>query len=226
MRVIDTYVDELDAALRGPRHAKDDLLTEVRDHLFDATEAYQRGGLDPRAAQLRAVREFGEVAEIAPDFQMELGLAQGRRTALLVLFVFLAQPFIWGYLWRWVSGVPAEQPRLGYALADSMVEWLGGATILLSLVAVAAYGIGVRYLGTRPLIIRATGVFGYAVTVVFGAFGFLLTVVLPLERPPLPTVFGLLWTAVFTALPLTVIARSARRCFAMSPRDRVAARPR
>lgn len=226
MRVIERYVAEFDAVLRGPRRAKDDLLTEVREHLTDSAEAYRRGGLGPEAAQRQAVREFGELDELVPEYQTELGLAQGRRTALLVLFIFAAQPFIWGYAYRWISGTATEQPRTGYALADSLVEWLGGLTMLLALVAVTAHGIGVRYLGAHRLIIKATGVFGYAVTVVFGGFGFLLTVVLSPERAALPTMIGLLCTAMFSVLPLICIARSARRCFAtLAPRP-VAARPR
>lgn len=227
MRVIDRYVAEFDAVLRGPRQAKNDLLTEMRDHLIDSTEAHQRGGLDPEAAQRRAVREFGELDELVPEYQTELGLAQGRRTALLVLWIFVAQPFIWGYLYRWVSWTSVDAPRSGYALADSLVEWLGGVTMLASILVVAAYEIGVRYLGVRRVIIRATGVFAYAVAAVFATFGFLMTFVLNPDNAQLPPFGGLLWTAVFLVLPLTMIALSARRCLAVSSQlDLVAARPR
>jgi hypothetical protein len=84
--VIDAYVAELGGILRGPRRAKADLLDEARDSLVDAVRAYQDRGLDRQAAERRAVEEFGDVAEIAPGYQTELGLVQGRRTALLVLF--------------------------------------------------------------------------------------------------------------------------------------------
>jgi hypothetical protein len=214
--VIDGYIAQLDTALRGPRRAKRDLLTEARDHLIDATEAYQDNGLGREAAERHAVREFGEPAEIVPGFQTELGLAQGRRTALLVLCVFAAQPFIWGYAHRWVSGTSVEDPRTGYAIADSLVEWLGGLTILASILVVAAYGIGVRYLGARRAIVRATGVFGFVVSAVFGGFGVLLTFVLSPEPGSTLTVVNLLWTVVFMMAPLTWIATSARRCLVMS----------
>src|SRR5262245_50362297 len=90
-RVIDAYIDQLRGTLRGPRRATADLLTEARDSLVDAAEAYERDGFGRAAAETRAVREFGDVRVVAPEYQNELGLAQARRTALLVLAVITLQ---------------------------------------------------------------------------------------------------------------------------------------
>ncbi|MEN3308104.1 MAG: hypothetical protein V7603_4306 [Micromonosporaceae bacterium] len=81
---IDGYLAGLAAALRGPRRVKADLLAEARDSLYDAADAYQKMGLTAAAAQRRAVADFGDHAEIAPAYQAELAIAQGRRTALLI----------------------------------------------------------------------------------------------------------------------------------------------
>lgn len=51
MDVIDAYVAALGGALRGPRPAKADLVTEVRDSLADAAAAHEHGGLGREAAE-------------------------------------------------------------------------------------------------------------------------------------------------------------------------------
>ena len=69
MEIIDAYIAELEAALRGPRRARLDLLTETRDSLMDATEAYVHQGMELTAAQRRALRDFGEIDVIAPKYR-------------------------------------------------------------------------------------------------------------------------------------------------------------
>jgi hypothetical protein len=211
--VIDAYVAELGGALRGPRRAKVDLLAEARDSLVDAARAHEHRGLDRDAAERQAVEEFGGVPEIAPGYQTELGLAQGRRTALLVLFVLAAQPFGWSAIASLVGDPSNRDPGPVYVLLDALAAWLGVAAIVGALFAALACGIGVRYLGARRWLVQATGVFALAVVSVFGLMGLLLTVLTPVaDARSLLTVTGLPWTVTFLGAPLTWIAMSARRC--------------
>jgi len=197
--VIEAYLSELDAALRGPRRAKADLLAEARDHLRDTAAAYESDGLSPRAAEHAATRDFGDLAEIAPAYQTELGWARGRRTAVTVLFVFAAQPFIWGIAFPWITGAPTDSP------ADGMVEKLGGLTIVLALLTVLTYRVGMRYAAVRTRITRVTGLVTIAVCVLFIAFGILLTAQSPGGLVPL-------WMITFILAPMSWTAVCAHRC--------------
>lgn len=214
MEPIDAYVAELEAALRGPRRARSDLLTETRDSLIDATEAYQQRGMERAAAERQAVREFGEVDVIAPQYQTELALAQGHRTAVITLFTLLAQPVVWNDA---VLPVPASQHDPGpvYAVLSELVEWFGGSAILGSVLAVLACGIGVRYLTARRPLARITGAFAVTVSAVLAVLGVALTAVnttpLPLFDSP-----GVVWLFVFLLAPLACVAASGRRCLRMA----------
>jgi len=210
--VIDTYIAELDAALRGPRRARTDLLTEARDSLVDATRAYEDGGLPAAAAERRAVREFGDVRHIAREFQAELGLAQSRRTAVLCLCVLLLQPLAWGNAWYVAAASnPAGEPAAPYALLSELVEWLGGGAIVGSLAAVAASGIGMRHLRTPRWITQVTGFFTVTVAGLLGAMGLLLTVLNP-QPLPLLAPYGLPWVTAVLLMPMLFVALSGRRC--------------
>src|SRR5688572_16599638 len=101
---IDGYAGLLAGALRGPRRLRDDLVTEARDGLVDATEAYRARGLDRAAAERAAVVDFGPVAEIAAAYRPELALAQARRSAVLLSMLILIQPIVWAEgRWPWVD---------------------------------------------------------------------------------------------------------------------------
>ncbi|HEU4421950.1 MAG TPA: permease prefix domain 1-containing protein, partial [Pilimelia sp.] len=125
--MIDRYIAELDGALRGPRHAKADLITEARDSLVDAAEAYEGRGLSREAAQRRAVCEFGEVREIASGYQTELGLTQARRTALLVFFALVTQTVLAEYAWRSAAAGGIRRPVPGYVFLAELVDRLSVA---------------------------------------------------------------------------------------------------
>jgi hypothetical protein len=125
-RDIEAYVAELDRKLRGSYRTKRDMLTEAHDSLIDATAAYQKAGLDPLDAERRAVAEFGDLAEIASGYQTELGLAQSRRTAWLVIATLVLQTVVWDNL---LPALFSERPVAGGFLAESVdtsLEWLGG----------------------------------------------------------------------------------------------------
>ncbi|WP_231931535.1 permease prefix domain 1-containing protein [Micromonospora echinospora] len=207
MDMIEAYVAELDKALRGPRATKADLLAEARDGLMDAADAYEDAGLDRRDAERRAVAEFGAVPEIAPDYQTELGLAQGRRTALLIFFVLAAQPVLWRLTRHLAGGVGYDSP--GYRLVDEAVSWMGTATLFAAILAATAAGYGVRYFGARRRLVRATGVFAFAVCVVFSVLGVMLTVLTP---NALMSLAGLPSALVFLGIPLAGIGIAGRNC--------------
>lgn len=203
--MIEAYLAELDAALRGPRRAKTDLLAEARDHLRDTAAAYENDGLSSRAAEHAATEDFGDLAEIVPAYQTELGWAQGRRTALTVLFVFAAQPFAWGIAFPWITGAPTNSP------ADGVVEQLGGLTILLAMLTVLAYRIGMRHPAVRTRITRLTGHATIVVCLSFIVFGTLLTAQSPDGLVPV-------WMITFILAPMSWTAVSARRCLTTTAR--------
>jgi HAAS len=209
--VIDAYIAELDAALRGPRRARTDLLTEARDSLVDATRAYERRGLPPAAAERQAVREFGDIHQIAPEFQAELGLTQSRRTAMLCLCMLLLQPLAWDNAW-YAAAVPdmTDYPA-PYALLSELVEWFGGGAIVGSLSAALASGIGVRYLRAPHRLARITGVFAITVAGALGVTGLLLTALNP-QPVSLLRAHGLPWVTMVLLVPMLLVALSGRRC--------------
>jgi len=213
--LIDTYITELGNALRGPRRAKADLLAEARDSLVDAADARQRDGADRAAAERAAIDEFGVLPEILPGYQAELGLTQGRRTALIVLFVFAAQPFIWSYAYRWATNTTQEDSRTGFRLADDLVEKLGGITLLVSMLAVLGYWLGMRYPAVRCRLTRVTGVFAMVVAAVFMAFATFL-MLFAAKPTALLLVINVGWMVAFIVIPMSVIAVSARRCLVMA----------
>lgn len=224
---IDAYVAELGRALRGPRRLKADLLAEARDGLIDAAEARQGSGFDADDAQRLAIADFGTVAEVAGDYQSELGLSQGRRTGLLICLAMAAQPVAWD-IWRHFTGGPGIAGP-AYPMIDDWVRWSGMASIAGGLLTVAALGIGTRYLRSPRPLIRAAGIFGFAVVTVVALLGALLTAVSPATGPLLGW-SGLPSTVLLLGLPLAVVAVAARRCLAAAgPRswsDPAAARPR
>jgi hypothetical protein len=223
--VVDAYLKELGRHLRGPRRTRADLLAEARGGLIDTTEGYERRGLSTAEAQRRAVAEFGSMAEVAPGYQAELAVAQSRRTSFLIFVIFVAQCFLWDD-----KGGVARGVEHGWMI--DMVKWGGGAVMLGALLALAGTARGVRYLGVRRELARATAVFGFVVVIAFAAMAVLLTAVHTADAELLG-LSGLPRAAVFLMLPLGVIAASANRCrrAAMTTvpaitRDAVAARPR
>lgn len=198
---IDTYLTRLNAALKGPRRAKADLLTEARDGLEEAAEAYEQEGATRQAAEHAAVTDFGELAEIIPGYQTELGWAQGRQTVLAVLFVFGAQPFAWGYAFQWATGMSSDQPYT----ADEIVENLGGITILLALLGLLAYRIGMRHPAIRARLTRITGIGALTACALLITLSAVMAVLVG-------NVVSLVWMVAFALVPVIWVARSARRC--------------
>jgi hypothetical protein len=187
--VLTAYLDELSRSLRGPRRPKADLLAEARGSLIDAVGAREARGVPTGEAQRQALAEFGTVAEVAPGYQTELAVAQGRRTGALILAVFLTQCFLW------------DDVRTIWPIAG--VKYAGGLTILLAVGALLAS----RRAGRRSSFL--TGIFGYAVVALFAVMGAVLTSMrLGHEFLGLS---GIPRTVVFLLVPLGAIAFSSQR---------------
>ncbi|GAB3421595.1 hypothetical protein GCM10027569_51370 [Flindersiella endophytica] len=203
--MIDDYIAGLEAALRGSRRTKADLLTEARDGLTDVADAYYLHGLSRSEAEEQAVAEFGTVAELAPLYQREIGLAQGRRTALLVALTLIIQPILWTYVWDALI-VRGNDQRLPFI--DLATNYLGSTSIVLALVVAALCG--PRGPNVPARLGRAVGVFGFIVAAIFSGLGLVSTLIS--RDPNLPTAIGPLCLTGFLLVPMALVVLSSRRC--------------
>lgn len=208
MTTVDAYVADLDADLVGPQRAKADLMTEVRDHLTDARDAYRRAGFDDATAEARAVAEFGDVREVAPEFQSELGLAQSRRTALIMAVVLLAQPVVWR---DWLPGFEEQPSQLSglAAAADRLIEVFGAVSIIGAMACVLASGVGTRWVARRRSIVRVTAAYALGTCVLLAPLGLLLSS--QADGGGTAVLVSVSWVVMLLILPLSVVARSAAR---------------
>jgi hypothetical protein len=215
--VIDAYIGELRRRLHGPRRATADLVTEARDGLVDAAAGYESMGLCRRDAERRAVDEFGDVREIAAEFQAELGVAQTRRTAALVLAIIGAQSALTEVAWRSLAarGTP-WQPSPAYALLANAVDVTGYVTIAAALLTVVACGIGTRWLRIDGRVARAAGLCAFAVCGYFTVASVVLTAFSPIGRTALAGGPMLAAVAVWLLIQ-SCIGWSARRCLRAAP---------
>lgn len=215
-QTVDGYVAELRRALRGPRRATADLLTEARDGLVDAAEAYQGMGLSRTEAEHRAVLDFGEIRAIAPEYQAELGLTQARRTALLVCAVITGQTALAEYAWRTAAGAGTWNPPTAYAVLAGVVDWTSYLTVLVGLLVAFGCRRGVRLIGVWAPLVRATGVGAIAVCAFFAVAGLALSAFSPLGLSLPAQPLGLAMIALSWSAPWAV-ALSGRRCLRASP---------
>ena len=74
------YLSDLASRLRGPRHPREAILTELRDGLEQATEDRIAAGLAPDRAAATAITQFGSPGAIADAFAGELATGYARRT--------------------------------------------------------------------------------------------------------------------------------------------------
>lgn len=167
---VDEYLTALSKLLGGPRRRKADLLAEARDHLTDATEAFEADGLDHDAAEREAVADFGELAEVAPGYRAELAVSQSRRTAVLLFLVLIIQPIVWREgAWSWNKEPVTPSPL--NTILNNLVEIVGMIAIAGAVLAVVAAGAGLRFPVIREHVSRATGVFALVSSVVISAIG-------------------------------------------------------
>jgi hypothetical protein len=137
---IDEYVAGLSRRLTGPRRAKTDLLAEARDGLADAAEAYTAAGLPAPEAAARAVSDFGSYRQVVPAYQIELAVAQGRLTGLLVM---IAMPLGIGLSQLMLGG---NAPDSGFLLVAHMFQVLQLTALIMAALTLLGYGWGSRYL--------------------------------------------------------------------------------
>jgi hypothetical protein len=135
---ISTHVSALELVLHGPRRTRRGMISEARAGLRDAEAAYREGGYPAEAAAASAVRDFGTVREIAPEFQDELTARQGRWSAVLYALVFpgmmLSWDLFWSFGWTRESAGPASQAVIVLARIEDAASLAIGAAALAVLV--------------------------------------------------------------------------------------------
>jgi hypothetical protein len=167
------HLSALELALRGPRRTRRDMISEARAGLWDAAAAYHDGGLPADQAAVRAVRDFGTVGEIAPEFQDELTARQGRLSALLFALVFPGMMLVWELFWSlgWTSrsaGPPT--PMVGVL---SSVE--DGVTMVVAAIALVLLAITFRRSVPAHRLTRAIGLTGVAGALMCGGLALAMT---------------------------------------------------
>ncbi|TDP93807.1 permease prefix domain 1-containing protein [Labedaea rhizosphaerae] len=163
--VIDSYLADLDARLRGMASTKAELLAEARDGLVDAAEAHEERGLTPLDAQRAAIEEFGPVDEIGREYQAELSVAQGARLLRSMLLALPAVHALWELtaLWSigaWDQHFGTKTPPwyLSFAWANDRVVWLSSAIALVALLGcrwAARNGVDSRRIARMPAVAGA-----------------------------------------------------------------------
>jgi hypothetical protein len=208
---VDEYLAALRKSLTGPRRRRADLLAEARDHLTDATEAFEADGLGRYDAEREAVADFGDLAEVVPGYRAELAISQSRRTAMLLFLALIIQPIVWQEgAWSW-----NQDPAAAGALNDflqSFVRTVGMLAIAGAVLAVIGAGIGLRHPVVRDHLSRVTAFFALASAVVISLIGVLMATTS--GRP-----VGALDLAVvgsFVVLPLAFVALQAGRCLRLA----------
>ncbi len=208
---VDDYLTGLSRALPGPRRRKADLLAEARDHLIDATEAFEADGLPRQQAEREAVADFGELDEVVPGYRVDLAVSQSRRTAVMLCMVLIAQPLVWREgLWAWNQD-PVDPTGLSVFL-NNLVDVVGGLSLAGAAMAVIAAGLGLRYPVVREHAIRATALFALVSSVVISLIG--VAMASASTHPDGLLDFGAV--GGFVVLPLVIVALQARRCLALS----------
>lgn len=199
-QLIDDYVSALDRRLFGPRRIKRDLLTEARDSLVDAAEAYEAQGVDREAAVRRAVNEFGPPARIAPAYQAELAANVARRLAVLVAVVPAGAMLFGDQMWK---GSPWDgtKPPGDYLIVARSLDWLTYVLAVSAVVIFVALRRQARTGGDPRRLCRAIGIGTLAtlgLTMTLGSAIYIFTVSLApaaLTWPPM-IIGGVVLTAV------------------------------
>ncbi|UYM04492.1 permease prefix domain 1-containing protein [Solicola gregarius] len=201
MGALDSYVSELDAALRGPRHAKRDLVREAHDHLVDATEAYEADGALRAEAELRAVREFGSVRTVVPQYQAILSAGQSRRIGMWMLAAVIAQPFAWDIWASLPDGQTVDRTGWLFHRLDDYVELIGIAAMAFAVLTVVGCGIGARYLGVRDWVLRLA-----LTSVIVSSSLIVVMSAAMLVIGGEPTLVGAAYTATVAWAPMSLLA--------------------
>nr|WP_275402496.1 permease prefix domain 1-containing protein [Streptomyces sp. SID13031] len=199
--------------MRGPRRRKADLMTEARDSFVDATEAYEADGLSPRQAAEQAVADFGDLDEVAAGYRSELGIAQGRRTAVLLVLVMLAQPIVWMEgTWSWTQHPDSGDPAT--AFLNQLVMLVGMLAIAGGVLALIASGVGLRYPMVRERGTKVIAQFALASCAAVSGIGLALATASAITDGT--DAQGMLVVGGFVIAPLLLVGRSAHRCLRLT----------
>ncbi|MEV4801527.1 permease prefix domain 1-containing protein [Nonomuraea sp. NPDC049421] len=212
--LIDDYVAELDRAVCGPPGPKHDLVVEARDSLLDTAEAFEAEGLDRAEAERRAVEEFGEVAEIAPGFQLELTAASGRRLGMLLFVSVPITVAMWSLLWRLYpadASVWLDRPGW-YVPLSRLLDVLQLGTGLYGGLVVFALSRGARWIRRPRLAVRSMGILVWTALPLTGVLAMVLSFAVdaPNSLDSLPALLANLVTSAMWGLQLYGAARCVR----------------
>jgi hypothetical protein len=124
---VEDYLDELFGCLRGDARQVRRALSEVEEHLWDATAQARHRGLDQRDAELLAVAQFGPAPRVAADWAPQarwrqalhrLGrLAPVGGVALVAVGLSGVLARVMGALWS-TTFVWADSPGTRFPAAD------------------------------------------------------------------------------------------------------------
>jgi hypothetical protein len=202
------YTAALSSALVGPVRARARMVAEVHDGLLDATDAYVLGGVPRAEAAMLAVRDSGPVADLVPEYQRELTIAQTRHTARAAA---LCAPFL---LLCWVL----TQAAVGL-LAAPLAVLAAVSTLLAAGTLVATSGVLARRLPSGrllPRVVAWTGT-GASISMAVAALALVCTACFTAQWLLIAPAGAL--SAVSHAV-LSTSARTCRRCLdpaAVSP---------
>ena len=201
------YTTTLARALYGPRRTRRSMIAEAREGLSDAAAAYRDGGVAPERAAELAVRDFGSVDEIAPEFQDELTARQGRWAAVMIALVFPAMLMVWSFIQS--SGMmgpgtyPPKDVIVLIARIEDVMSLVTAATALVLFVATFRRS-------ARPrLLTRAIGVTGAAGAAICGGLPVVMLVLG--DRHVATFSSAMTWAYIGSGLVLTVVVWQAVR---------------
>jgi hypothetical protein len=203
------YTKALGASLRGPRRAKERMLTEIGEGLRDAAEPHRLAGSDPATAVERAIGEFGRPHDLVPDCQRELTIRQTRHTAGRLALCVPVLLVGWHLLW---VGTASDAWRVAAIV-------LAAVTALGALEAVAALVLTSRLGRTLPAPPRLPAVTAWTASVTSIAM-LLATVSLALGVGGVAALGPLLLAVAAAVVGHGVVAGSARACRACDALDR------
>ncbi|GAA0575113.1 permease prefix domain 1-containing protein [Kribbella sandramycini] len=203
---VDEYLHGLRKALPGPRRKKADLLAEARDHLIDATEAFEADGLDRDDAERAAVADFGDLSDVAPAYRQELSVAHSRQTAALLFVVMIVQPLVWQPgVWSWNEDVGG--PTELSVFLEIVVRLIGSLSIVGAVIAVLATGFGQRFAVVRRHGARLTALLAIGSAIVVSLGGIAMT----WESSSSSGQLDVLPVSAFVVVPLLLVGLQAGR---------------
>lgn len=209
MTAIDAYVRELDRATGGSRlrRTPPEIVTEARDHLLDASEAWERRGYAREDAERRAIEEFGPVSDLAPSYRSVAAIGIVRRTAWVLVVTMMIQPFIWD-----VRDDGSDHRDGLSAALKGVIEMVGGSMIATGVIGAVLCSYGVRWWGVRAWMVRGT-----ATVMALGAVA-ITTMAVVMASSGGATLIDLALVTSLVALPmLMVLGHSVRSLVQIRP---------